>query len=150
MELRDILLFLHILGAAGWIGGGMFGLFGFGKLAAVGDQASGKAMETIVEKATPYFTTVFLLVVVPGVALVLTQDQWGWGDTFVLVGIGGIVLSGVWQGLVAGKRDKAMVEALASGSPDKESAVKSWRQTNWVDLAILLVVLWAMVAKLGT
>ena len=150
MELRDILVFLHILGAAGWIGGGMFALYGFGRLAKVGDSGAGRAMEAILEKASIYFGVVFLLVVGAGVALVLTEEQWTWGDTFIWVGIGGIVISGIWQGVYQSKRDEAMVEAVKSDSPDRVAVVRSWRRTNWVDLAILLVVLWAMVVKLGT
>lgn len=148
MELRDILLFIHIVGAAGWIGGGLFAVFGFSRLANEGGQGNGTAMETIVEKAGVYFTIMFILVVGAGVALVLTEDQWGWGDTFVWFGIGGIILSGAWQGLVAGKKDTALVEAVKTDSPDRASILRSWRATSWVDVGILLVIVWAMITKL--
>ena len=146
--MHEVLLFLHIVGAAGWIGGGLFGVYSFSRLAKEGGSGSGRAMEVIFERAGVYFTIMFLLVVGPGVALVLTEDQFGWGDTFVWFGIGAIVLSGIWQGLVAGKSGEKLQEAVKNESPDRLTVYRSWRRTSWVDVAILLVALWAMVTKL--
>lgn len=148
MELNDVLLFIHILGAAGWIGGGIFGVFAIGRLAQAEGEGVGGALEGLMEKAGTYFTVMFLLVVGAGVAMVLTGDQWSWGDTFVWFGIGGIILSGVVQGLVARKRDAALIESVKSNSPDRASVLSSWRKTSWIDAAILVAVLWAMVTKL--
>lgn len=150
MELRDALIFLHVLGAAGWIGGGLFGIFAMGRFAESGGAGVGAALEDLGKKAGLYFGTMFLLVVGAGVALVLTQDLWNWTDTFVLFGIGGVVLSGAFQGLVASKKDEAVIEAVKNDSPDRMALIRAWRKTSWVDAAILIVVLWAMVTKLGT
>ena len=150
MDLRDVLVFLHVLGAAGWIGGGLFGVFAMTRLAQSGGAGVGQALENLFEKAGVYFTIMFLLVVGAGVTLVLTEDQWTWGDTFVWFGIGGIILSGVVQGLFASKKDQALVEAVKADSPDRPAIFASWRRTAWIDTAILVVVLWAMVTKLGT
>ena len=139
---------MHIVGAAGWIGGGLFAVFGVGNLARAGGSESGRAIELIVEKAGMYFGLMSGLVIVGGVGLVMTQDQWGWGDTFVWVGIGAIVLSGVWQGLYASKADARLLEAVKNERPDYLEVVTKWRRTAWVDVAILLVALWAMVTKL--
>lgn len=149
MDLREVLVFLHVLGAAGWIGGGLFGIFATGRLAQSGGAGVGAALEDLGKRASLYFGTMFLLVVGAGVALVLTEDQWSWTDAFVLFGIGGVVLSGVFQGLVASKKDAAVVEAVKSDSPDRMVVIKAWRKTSWIDAAILIVVLWAMVVKLG-
>lgn len=106
-------------------------------------------MELIVEKAGVYFTIMFVLVVGAGIGLVFTQEEWGWGDRFIWVGIGAIVLSGVWQGLVAGKSDKKLLDAVKKESPERVAILSSWRKTAWVDVAIILVALWAMVTKLA-
>ncbi len=148
MSLNDVLVFIHVLGAAGWIGGGIFGVFAIGRLAQSEGEGVGGALETLMEKAGAYFTVMFVLVVGAGVALVLTEERWGWGDTFVWFGIGGIILSGVFQGLVARKKDTAMIEAVKNNSPDRGAVLSSWRKTSWIDAAILVVVLWAMVSKL--
>ena len=146
--LRSFLLFIHIVGAAGWIGGGLFAMFGVGNLARAGGPGNGRAIEVLVEKAGIYFGAMFALVILGGVGLVITQDQWGWTDTFVWVGIGAIVVSGVWQGLYASKADAKLLEAVKNESQDRLEALSKWRRTAWVDVAILLVALWAMVTKL--
>jgi hypothetical protein len=106
-------------------------------------------MGIIVEKAGIYFGVMFLLVVGAGVALAITQDQWGWGDTFVWVGIGAILLLGIWQGLYASKADSRLLDAVKTESPDRVAVLASWRRTAWIDVAIILFAVWAMVAKLG-
>ena len=105
-------------------------------------------MEIIVEKAGVYFTVVFLLVLLPGIGFVLTEESYGWGDTFVWFGIGAIVLSGAWQGLVGGKSDEKLLAAVKNDSPDRLAILGSWWRTAFVDLGILLIALWAMVVKL--
>lgn len=124
-------------------------MFGLGRLAAEGGISNGRAMEILVEKAGVYFGVMFALVVVGGVGLVITQDQWSWGDTFIWVGIGAVVLSGAWQGLFASKADARLLEAVKSDGPDRHRVLSAWRRTAWVDVAILLVALWAMVTKLN-
>jgi uncharacterized membrane protein len=145
--MKDVLLFLHIVGAAGWIGGGMFGVYGTGRLAKAGGASNGRALEIIVEKAGVYFTIMFLLVVGAGVGLVFIDDQWGWGDKFIWVGVGAVVASGVWQGLVAGKADQRLLESIKSEDPARIAILGAWRRTAWVDVFILLVAIWVMVAK---
>ena len=145
--MEDVLLFVHVFGAAGWIGGGLFGVYSTRRLARVGGEGNGRALELIFERASAYFCTMFVLVVGAGVGLVVLQDEWGWDDAFVWVGIIAIVFSGVWQGLVASKKDTRLLEAVKTDSPNRASVFRSWQSTAWVDLAILLVALWAMVTK---
>ena len=148
MELRDVLLFFHIVGAAGWIGGGAFGIFVMGRFAKAGGSDKGHALEFMLDKAKPYGVVVFLLTVLGGVGLVLTQEQWGWSDTFVWFGIGAIILEGTWEATVARKKDEALIDSLKEESPNRLALLRSWYRTAWVDVAILLAALWAMVTKL--
>ena len=88
------------------------------------------------------------MVLVSGVALVLTSDAFGWGDGFVLIGLGAFIASGVVQSLVGKKANTGLTEAATSGS-GIEPAVRSWQFASVWDLAILFVVVWAMVTKIG-
>jgi uncharacterized membrane protein len=145
--MREGLLFLHIIGAAGWIGGGLHGWFSQTQLAR-NASTSGRALQTLTAAADRYFGPVATLTLLSGIALVWTQDAWSWNDTFVLVGIGVFVFSAAFQPLVASKTEKRLLEAVEAGS-GIEPAMKATHRVFAVDIAVVLVALWAMVAKLG-
>lgn len=148
MDLGDTLLFLHIIGAAGWIGGATFAYFYLGQLAKEGGADRGHNMESYMDRLRQYGTVAIPLVLLTGVGLVFTEDQWSWEDTFVWVGIGAIVVSGIWQGAYAKKKDEALVESVKSEDSDRLGRLRRWNQTFWIEVAIVLIALWAMVTKL--
>jgi len=145
--MRDWLLFFHILGAAGWIGGGLYGWFAYTQIAHNAGIA-GKALEAISKTANRYFGPVAGVTLLSGIALVWTQDAWAWNDTFVLVGIGVFVFSAAFEPLVAAKTETRLVETAASGG-DTATALRAWHRVFAIDFAVLMVALWAMVVKLG-
>lgn len=145
--MRDWLLFFHILGAAGWIGGGLYGWFTTTQIVKSG-STSGRALATLAGTADRYFGPVALLTLLTGIALVWTQDPWGWNDAFVLIGIGVFVFSAIYQPLVSSKSEKQLLDAIESGS-DTSAAMRTTHRVLAVDLAVVLVALWAMVVKLG-
>lgn len=143
----DWLLILHILGAAAWIGGGLYAWFSYAQIAKDSARA-GAALETLTKSADRYFGPTAVLTLLTGIALVWTQDPWTWNDTFVLVGIGVFVFSAVWQPLVASKTEGRLLEAVATGG-DVPAAMRIASRSMAVDVAVVLVALWAMVVKLG-
>ncbi|HEX6221084.1 MAG TPA: DUF2269 family protein [Acidimicrobiia bacterium] len=145
--MRDWLLFFHIVGAAGWIGGGLFAWFTYTQIAK-NAATSGKSLATLTGRADRYFGPVAVLTLLSGIALVWTQDPWQWNDTFVLMGIGVFVFSAVFQPLVSSKAEKRLLEAVESGG-DTTGALRSSNLASAVDIAVVLVTLWAMVVKLG-
>lgn len=145
--MRDWLLIFHILGAAGWIGGGLYTWYASNQLARNSDTA-GNAARILAGGADRYFAPVAVVTLLTGLALVWTQEAWGWTDTFVLIGIGVFVVSGVWQPLVASKAEERYLVAMESGEGISE-ATGALNRAALVDLGILLVALWAMVVKLG-
>lgn len=146
--MRNWLLFFHILWAAGWIGGGLHGWFTTTQIVKSG-STSGKALATLAGAADRYFGPVALLTLLTGIVLVWTQDPWQWNDTFVLIGIGVFLFSAIYQPLVSSKTEKQLLEAVDSGS-DTSTAMRTTHRVLAVDLAVVLVALWAMVVKLGT
>lgn len=145
--MRNGLLVLHIIGAAGWIGGGLHGWFSYIQLARA-SETSGKALETLAKTADRYFGPIAVLTLLTGIGLVWTQDAWSWNDTFVLVGIGVFVFSAAYQPLVGVKTEKRLLAAVESGE-GVEGAIRASHGTFAVDVAVVLVALWAMVVKLG-
>lgn len=145
--MRDWLLFFHILGAAGWIGGGLYGWFSYTQIAR-NASTSGMALATLTRAADRYFGPVAGLTLLTGIALVWTQDPWQWDDTFVLMGIAVFVFSAAFQPLVSSKTEKRLLDAVDSGE-DASVALRSTHRVFAIDLAVVLVTMWAMVVKLG-
>lgn len=148
MDIGDVLLFLHIIGAAGWIGGATFAYFYLGQLAKEGGAEKGRNMESFMDRLRQFGAVAIPLVLLTGVGLVLTEDQWSWSDTFVWVGIGAVIVSGIWQGVYARAKDEALVESVITEANDRLGRLRRWNQTFWIEVAIVLVALWAMVTKL--
>lgn len=146
--MRDGLLFLHILGVAGWIGGGIYGTLASSTVARSGPPAA--AILTAIEKrASAYFGITSALVLLSGIGLVLTSDVYGWGDTFVLIGLGAFVISGIVQSTI-GKTANTRLLAAAEENSDLPGALGAWRRVSMFDALVLFVVVWAMIAKLGS
>ena len=145
--MNDILLFLHILGAAGWIGAGLYTYFIFPRIARKGAEGR-PAITEMASSADRFFGPAAGLVLLTGIGLVLESDLYGWSDTFVWVGISVFVLSAIWQPLVASKAEDRVMSAVA-GEGAIGPAISAWRRVGLFDVAIVLIALWAMVVKLG-
>ncbi len=144
------LLFFHILGAAGWVGGGAFGSFLLPRLVAPGTEGARHSMEALSKPAAIYFGSASDILLLSGIGLVLTSENYGWTDLFVLIGLGAFLASGIWQGLMGKRSEQKMMEVTTPGGPEAADASRRWRLTGLVDLAIVVFALWAMVVKLGT
>ena len=140
-------MILHILGAAGWIGGGLYSWFASNQLAR-NSGPNGNAARLIAGSADRYFGPVAVVTLLTGIALVWTQEAWGWSDAFVLIGIGVFVFSAAWQPLVASKAQERLLAAIDSGD-GAGPALGAANRVALVDVGVLLVALWAMVVKLG-
>ena len=139
MDLGDVLLFFHIIGAAGWIGGATFAYFYLGQLAKDGGAENGRNMESFMERLRQYGAVAIPLLLLTGIGLVLTEDQWSWNDNFVWVGIGAVVLTGIWQPAYARNKDEALVKAVKTEARDRLKRLHRWNQTFWIEVAIVLV-----------
>jgi uncharacterized membrane protein len=146
--MRDFLLILHIVGAAGWLGGGLFGAFAYPTVARSGPPAAAGILAVFEKWGSAYFGVTSGLVLLSGIGMVISSDAFAWSDAFVLIGLGAFLVSGIVQSTVGGRANKRLAAAAESGTGIEE-AVSSWRQISLVDIAVLLVVVWAMVTKLG-
>ena len=145
--MHNWLLFFHVLGAAAWIGGGLYGWISTTQLARNPGRV-GKSLEIISSAGGRFFGPFVGLTVLTGIALVWTEEAWGWSDAFVLIGLGAVVFSGAWQPLVAQKADTALIEKVGAGD-DATEELSVFNRTALIELAVLLFVLWSMVFKLG-
>jgi hypothetical protein len=148
VNVRDGLLFLHIVGVAGWLGGGMYAFFTHSALVTMDTAAAGPALQRLKKVEDRFFGPVSGLVLLSGIGLVITSEAFGWGDAFVLIGLGAFVLSAILAATVGKRSSERLAEATSTGT-DVGAALKTWRRGTVWDLLILAVVIWAMIAKLG-
>lgn len=140
--MREILLIVHILSAAAWIGGALFALTSFSALANRGGLSQIADVDEAV--GSKYFGASVVLLLLSGVALVLTSDAFGWGDAFVLIGIGIVVVDGALEGTFFGPRMKASYEA-----EDLSSFRRLVKLSTIYNATLFVVAVWAMVTKIG-
>ena len=152
MTLQELLVTVHILAAAGWIGGGVL----FASLAARA-WASGdpdKVLE-LSEMGDHVGQRVFapaaLILIASGIWAVI-DGPWSFSDTWVSIGFAawiiGIIIAAVWH-RTEGRRIRA---AVADGGVDGAEAQRMGRLGGLigiVELLVLVVAVWAMVAKPG-
>ncbi|MGH8948537.1 MAG: hypothetical protein ACRDXF_06710, partial [Acidimicrobiia bacterium] len=140
--MRDGLLFLHIVGVAGWLGGGVYALYTYSALATMEPAAAASAFQRLKKVEDGFFGPASGLVLLSGVGMVLTSEAFGWGDAFVLIGLSAFLISAILGATIGKRNSKRLLEAASTGSGVND-ALRSWRfGTTW-DFVILAVVIWA-------
>jgi uncharacterized membrane protein len=99
-----------------------------------------------------YFMPLAITVVAAGVAMVLDAEAWGFGDTWILIGIALYVLSVVMGAGFLGPQSEKVTEALAAGGPPDtalQATIDRIVLVSRVDLVVLILVVADMVIKPG-
>ena len=150
MTRYELLRLLHLVGAIAWVGGGLGLLVLHRQLARIHDHTT---LASIARQSQAVGNRLFvpagLATVGFGIALVATSDAYGFGELWILIGFGGIVASGVAQGVVAAPAGKRFLALMADGADEATVAAALRRATlgNSLDVVLLLVVIVAMVVK---
>jgi uncharacterized membrane protein len=151
MTRAELLTMLHVLGVIAWLGAGI-GLLVLNWLALRARDPAGLA--TLVRQSETLGASLFgpasLLTAAAGVALVATEAAFGFGDLWILIGIGGILVSPILQSTVARRARARFLTLVAGQGADPARLVAAARRVtllNTVDVFLLVVVVWAMFAK---
>lgn len=150
MSYREILLILHIAGAGTWLGANVV-------QAVVPPAAARAGVETLAgwyritsALATRLYVPAAILVLLTGVLMVLDNDAYGFGSTFVTIGFGMIIVGALLGQFVFGPGGEKA--ALAVESQDGMAIRKEvGRLTRFglIDTLLLLFTITAMVLRLG-
>ena len=150
----NIAQFLHVLAAATWFGSGVAFTVLLSRLRAAGDATAMRAVASQLEVvgkrlfgpaagATALFGVITVL---------LSRGTVKFNDLWVIIGIAGVVASGIFAGVVVGPFDKRLASLEADAAAD-QGALDALRRRSvtlgLVDLALIAIVMWAMVAKPG-
>lgn len=152
MSLYEFLKWIHVLVAALWLGGAMMV-----QILAIQFRAANSppAFAMLGEKAGKlgdrYFMPLAIAQLLSGIWLVIEGDL-GFEQTWIVIGIAGIVLSSIIGATQLGPTGKKLGElAPQKGLDDPEVTrlLDKVTMLSWVDIGILVVVVWAMVVKPG-
>jgi uncharacterized membrane protein len=149
--LYDWLLFLHVVAAMVWVGGGVV-------LAAVGMRVLRDPDPAAVGRFTNGLRVLGPLVLAPatvavlglGIGLVVDTDAWDFGQLWVRLGLGlfaaAFLIGAVWQSR------SALAATRATARDDDAEArrqLKRWLPGYWLIVLLLVVATWDMDHQTG-
>jgi uncharacterized membrane protein len=141
---------VHVVGAVVWVGGGMTLTI----LAMRAERSSDPGeMATIARQAAfvgeRVFAPVGLIVFLMGIAMVINL-HWGWGTTWIVIGLVGYAITFLTGLLVLSplaKRIGQLIETRGAEAPETQAAIQRILLVARVDMGVLLLVVADMVLK---
>lgn len=150
--MTELLLVIHVLSAAAWIGGAFLSGFVAPRLARSGIDGAPLAWARVAgEASAKYFNPAGILTALSGIGLVLTSEVYDWSDTFVSIGLGVVIATALIGALAHRPGGAKMISALESGD-QATAAEEGKRAAIWgaVTSVLLIVAVVVMVLKTGS
>jgi uncharacterized membrane protein len=143
-------IWVHVTGAVLWVGGGLTLTI----LALKAERSSEPAEMAMIARQAAFvgervFAPVGLLVLLAGIGMVI-NFHWGWGTSWVLIGLVGYAITFLTGLLVLGpqaKRIGQLIETVGAEAAETQAAIKRILLIARVDEGVLLLVVAAMVLK---
>jgi uncharacterized membrane protein len=141
---------VHVTGAVVWVGGGLTLTI----LAMRAERSSDPTeLATIARQAAfvgeRVFAPVGMLVFLMGIAMVINL-HWGWGTTWIVIGLAGYVITFLTGILVLGPSAKRIGQLIASKgaeAAETQAAIQRILLIARVDVGVLLLVVADMILK---
>lgn len=149
MNLYNVLLFLHVLSAVIWLGGGV--VLALVAVRTRGSTSSAQMFATLV----PYigirvFMPAVVALPVTGIWMVLIDSEWKFEQAWVRIGIGLFLVAFAVGAVYLSRVGIAMARAAGSGGADLGALVNRWLVGYALVLVALSVVVADMVFKPGS
>ena len=146
--MRNAALWLHIIGVSMWLGTNVAQMLIGPKLVNGG---AGLPWLKAVDKASgPIYGSASGLILLTGIYLVLSNDAFSFGSTFVGIGIAVVIIGGALAGLVFNRKTRQAIGLFESGDTAKAMPVyKSIGSWAVLDTALVAFAILAMVSKWG-
>lgn len=147
----EILKLLHVVAAIAWLGGGLFHTFATVQVRRSAPALTVEWHEVAESAGGRYYGPAAMMTLAAGVGMVLIDASIGFGDAWIVIGLAGVAISVVTGSVLIARATGAVLEARRGGA-DESTVARLERRldlVNAADLTVLLVVVWAMVAKPG-
>lgn len=146
----QFVLWIHILAAASWFGGGVATQIGGQIFASEPDTSRASWYRLLLRLGQILYTPAAVIVLITGVILVTGSEAYGFGSTFVSIGFLTVIVGAGLGMAVYGPRSRAASAALESGDTGAATAaITRIKQAAWFELALLAVTIAGMVWKWG-
>lgn len=150
--LYKLLLFVHVLAAAAWVGGALILKIQSDRaLKSDPDRAAELALETE-RVGTSVLMPASIVLLIAGLWMVFEGD-WGFGPLWVKLGLGIYVVSAVAGAVFLGPLYKQVGQLRAergSGDADLTARLQRISKLSWIDLGLLVAAVYVMTVKPGT
>jgi uncharacterized membrane protein len=141
---------VHVTGAVLWVGGGL----SLTILALWAERKEDPAEMAMLARQAAFigervFAPVGLLVLLAGIAMVINL-HWGWGTSWIVIGLVGYAITFLTGLLVLGpqaKRIGQLIETVGADADETQAAIRRILLIARVDEGVLLLVVAAMVLK---
>jgi hypothetical protein len=141
--------FIHVTAATVWVGASILTTFLTYRLGAQRENpVAGPAMGLMMKTAVPLFAVASLLTLITGLVM-----AFGWvtfDPLWIKIGLAGVIVSivlGFGYHRPHGAKVESIIQEKGPGDPAALALVRQGNTVALVELAFLIVVVWAMVAK---
>jgi len=151
MEMRDILLVLHIAGAGTWFGANIVQAVVPAMVLKQGGAAASSWYRIAGRLSKVLYIPAAILILITGILLVLaSEDAFSFGSTFVAVGFVMIVIGALLGSIVFGPVSERAAAAIDAGDNAAIKASTGRLATfGVIDTLLLLTTITVMVLRLG-
>lgn len=149
--MRDVALWLHILGGGTWIGANLTQAAVGRRMTSGEPSIAARWLETVNKASGPLYGSASFVILATGIYLVLgSDDAFTFGTAFVGIGIAILIIGGATAGLFFTPQTKKAIAAFSAGNSAEGG--KLMARIGWVgiiDTLLLAFAVYVMVAKLG-
>lgn len=148
--MHDVLLFIHILAAAAWLGANLTKVVISPVMEKAGGTTAATWMRQTVRMGVVLYTPAAVVALITGFWMVIREPAYEFEQFFVALGILTVIVGGVLGARVYGPLGRQAADLYDGGNEQGAAAVQSKLVTwGYVDTALLLFTIYAMVSKLG-
>lgn len=148
--MTDVVLWLHIVAASAWLGANVVQAVVPPLLADGGPLVKATWARTVVGLGRRIYNPAFVVLLITGIELVRSLN-YSYGDLFVLVGIGVVIVGGALGGMVFAPSGRSLADAIEAGDDGAAQRLASKIRTFGIlDTVLVLFTIYAMVASLGS
>jgi len=148
VEIRDIMIVLHIAAAGVWLGANVMQAVVPGLAARQSTEAVVGWYRVAAGLSKRLYTPAAILILITGVVMVLLDDSFSFGSLFVTIGFGMVVIGALFGMLVFDPGSEAAATAVESGDQSRIKAVSSRiAMFGTIETLLLLFTMTVMVLR---